>query len=296
MKLGKKVNIILIPHEESLPRQTRMPVWLIMLFSFLGVALLAGIVFVIVSYTLNVIDMGSMDKLKHDISISEKKIDIMTDALNQMEQHINNLKSEKQSLEAMHTLENERKVKKEAESVTKASWTVEDLDNLLSRANVLTDNLDIIEEQLKEKKSLKDNLPTRIPTEGVLAVDYGNITSPFTGKVQYHYGIDLVAERGTPLYAAGGGVVTKSGLDAGYGLIVEISHGSGITSRYCHNLRNVVTIGDKVKRGELIGYMGSTGQSSGTHLHYEIKVKNRPIDPKRFILEKMKRMDGTSLD
>jgi len=169
------------------------------------------------------------------------------------------------------------------------------LDQLLTRISNVDTNIDVIEQKLKEHKSLNDSLPTKLPANGYLAMDYGNVMSPFTGKIQYHYGIDIVAERGTPIYAAGGGIVTKSDVEGGYGLVVEISHGTGIASRYCHNLRNVVAAGDKVRRGDLIAYMGNTGQTSGTHLHFEVRVNNQPIDPKRFILDDIKDLDGVAV-
>jgi murein DD-endopeptidase MepM/ murein hydrolase activator NlpD len=196
----------------------------------------------------------------------------------------------------MHTLENEKRQSEKDRTLDKTTWEDAELDELIVRIDSVEDNIGVIEQKLKNQKSLNDNLPTKLPANGYLVMDYGNVMSPFTGRVQYHYGIDIVAERGTPIYAAGGGIVTKSDVEGGYGLVVEISHGTGIATRYCHNLRNVVAAGDKVRRGDLIAYMGNTGQTSGTHLHFEVQVNSQPIDPKRFILDDIKDLDGITVN
>jgi murein DD-endopeptidase MepM/ murein hydrolase activator NlpD len=296
MKLGKKYNLMFIPHEQSMPKQARLPLWLLIVLSVLGAGIIVGITWVIIGYTINMIDMGTMDKVKRDVAVAEKKIEIMNGALGQMKSESQKLGLEKQKLESMHTLENERRVPKDENTQDKTSWEDTELDALLTRVNNVDGNIDVIEQKLREQKSLNDSLPTKLPASGYLGTDYGNVTSPFTGKIQYHYGIDIVAERGTPIYAAGDGIITKSDVEGGYGLVVEISHGNGVSSRYCHNLRNVVAVGDKVRRGDLIAYMGNTGQTTGTHLHFEIRVNNQPVDPKRFILDDIKDMDGNTIN
>jgi murein DD-endopeptidase MepM/ murein hydrolase activator NlpD len=296
MKLSKKYNLMFIPHEQKMPRQARLPLWLLILLSIVGIGIIVGITWVIIGYTLNMIDLGSMDKVKRDVAVAEKKIEIMQGALNQMKDESQKLDLEKQKLESMHTLENDRRVPRDDNALEKTVWDDAELDALLTRINSVDENINVIEQKLKDQKSLNDTLPTKLPASGYLVTDYGNVLSPFTGKVQYHYGIDIVAERGTPIYAAGSGVVTKSDVEGGYGLVVEISHGNSVSSRYCHNLRNVVAVGDKVRRGDLIAYMGNTGQTTGTHLHFEIRVNNQPVDPKRFILNDIKDMDGNTIN
>lgn len=292
MKLGKKYNLMFIPHEQSMPKQARLSLWLLIILSVLGIGILVGITWVIIGYTLNMIDLGTMDKVKRDVAVAEKKIEIMKGAMEQMKGESQKLSLEKQKLASMHTLENEKQQSDAGNRLDKTTWGDAELDELIVRIDNVEDNIGVIEQKLKNQKSLNDNLPTRLPANGYLAMDYGNVMSPFTGRVQYHYGVDIVAERGTPIYAAGGGIVTKSDVEGGYGLCVEVSHGTGIASRYSHNLRNVVAAGDKVRRGDLIAYMGNTGQTSGTHLHFEVRVNNQPIDPKRFILDDIKDLNG----
>jgi hypothetical protein len=105
MKLAK-YNLMFIPHEQSMPRQARLPLWLLITLSVLGVGFLVGITWVIIGYTLNMIDLGTMDKVKRDVAVAEKKIEIMNAAMEQMKGESQKLSLEKQRLESMHTLEN----------------------------------------------------------------------------------------------------------------------------------------------------------------------------------------------
>ena len=109
--------------------------------------------------------------------------------------------------------------------------------------------------------------------------------SPFTGLKEKHEGWDIGARMGSSIRAPADGVVVVVGREAGYGKMVEIDHGYGITTRYGHNLKNLVKVGDRVKRGALIGLVGSTGRSTGPHLHYVVLLNGVPVNPKNYIFE-----------
>lgn len=112
----------------------------------------------------------------------------------------------------------------------------------------------------------------------------GGITSYFTyrwGKM--HEGIDIGAATGTPIYASAEGTVTGASYDSGYGNLVKINHGSGIESLYGHTSKMVVSVGQKVKRGQLIAYVGSTGRSTGPHLHFEVRLNGNPVNPLKYL-------------
>jgi murein DD-endopeptidase MepM/ murein hydrolase activator NlpD len=99
-----------------------------------------------------------------------------------------------------------------------------------------------------------------------------------------HKGLDFAAMIGTPIYAPADGVVSYAGREGGYGKIVSIDHGYGIVTRYAHNSRLLVKTGERVKRWQKIAEVGSTGRSSGPHLHYEVRVNGVPVDPENYIL------------
>lgn len=118
---------------------------------------------------------------------------------------------------------------------------------------------------------------------GWLSSGYGYRTDPFNGAQAWHSGVDFAGKEGGDVIAVAGGVVTASGERYGYGNMVEISHGDGIVTRYAHNEKNLVAIGDVVKKGEAIALMGSTGRSTGPHVHFEVLRHGKTIDPERFI-------------
>lgn len=114
----------------------------------------------------------------------------------------------------------------------------------------------------------------------------GTVTSRFGwrwGGSDWHPGIDIAADSGTPIMSAADGVVTASGWNGGYGRQVVVSHGYGITTSYAHNSENAVVVGQKVKKGQLVAYMGSSGFSTGPHVHYEIKVNGTAVNPAGFL-------------
>ena len=122
--------------------------------------------------------------------------------------------------------------------------------------------------------------PTGWPTDGFISSGYG---LRWNGA-EFHQGIDIAAEMGTPIVATADGVVTIAGWNAGgYGNMVDIDHGSGVSTRYGHASAVVVTAGQRVRRGQIIAYVGSTGHSTGPHLHYEVRLSGQPVNPTSYL-------------
>ncbi len=116
---------------------------------------------------------------------------------------------------------------------------------------------------------------------------FGSRLDPFTRRHKFHDGIDYAARSGTPIYTVAAGIVTASGWRGGYGKTVEVSHGKGLVSRYAHNRKLLVKVGDKIRKGQKIALMGSTGRSTGPHVHYEILENGKPISPHQFMVKKV---------
>lgn len=119
--------------------------------------------------------------------------------------------------------------------------------------------------------------------QGWISSRYGKRTDPFTGKQEFHKGMDFAGKRGSEVVAVGAGVVTWAGKRSGYGNLVEIDHGGRYATRYGHNQQILVGIGDTVKKGQVIAKMGNTGRSTGPHVHFEVRKDGRAIDPARYI-------------
>ena len=121
--------------------------------------------------------------------------------------------------------------------------------------------------------------PSIWPTQGYVSSPYGLRF----GGTEFHQGIDIAAEMGTPIVAAADGVVTAAGWNGGYGNMVDVDHGSGVVTRYGHASAVAVTVGQQVRRGQVIAYVGSTGRSTGPHLHYEVRVGGQPVNPAAYL-------------
>lgn len=128
-------------------------------------------------------------------------------------------------------------------------------------------------------------IPSAEPVHGTnFTSGYGVRSDPFKGRAAMHAGIDLAGPIGTPIYATADGIVQRSEYNnGGYGNLVELDHGHGIQTRYGHLSKSMVTAGQKVKRGDLIALMGSTGRSTGSHLHYEVRIDGKAVNPVPFL-------------
>ena len=126
-------------------------------------------------------------------------------------------------------------------------------------------------------------LPLGRPVPGDVTSRFGHRTDPVNGKKGFHSGVDLGGRYGQKILATADGIVTKSLINGGYGHYVEISHGNGYTTKFAHMKKRLVKRGEKVKRGQAIGTMGSSGRSTGPHLHYEICLNKKPLNPARFM-------------
>jgi len=146
-------------------------------------------------------------------------------------------------------------------------------------------NLADLQENIQERLQRLLSTPSILPALGWVSSEFGYRFNPFSGVKTFHAGIDVANHTGTPVHAPADGVVTHVGSQGGFGQIVRIDHGYGIVTKYGHNSRILAKQGQRVKRGDKISEMGSSGRSTGPHLHYQIEVNGRPVNPKLFILE-----------
>jgi len=158
---------------------------------------------------------------------------------------------------------------------------MDELDHAaVQRADVLT----LMETRLFDQKMKKMMLPTQAPVEsGAVGSGFGWRIDPFTGTNAMHEGLDFPAASGTPIYAAAGGVVVVQQVHPQFGNMVEIEHGNDVLTRYGHASRAFVKSGDVVKRGQKIAEIGTTGRSTGPHLHFEVLVRGVAQDPQKFL-------------
>ncbi len=146
------------------------------------------------------------------------------------------------------------------------------------------EKLDILEQLLQNRHLYERIVPSgRAVEKGLLSSKFGKRIDPFTGKQEQHQGIDIAGKEGANIMAVGDGVVTWSGERNGYGNLVEIDHGNGFVTRYGHNKQRLVEAGDTVRKGQVIALMGSTGRSTGPHVHIEVLRDNKRVNPSKYL-------------
>lgn len=141
-----------------------------------------------------------------------------------------------------------------------------------------------VRSDVDKRNALAAATPSIWPAHGWLSSNVGARKDPITGGPDFHQGLDISADHGSPVYATADGVVTNAAREGSYGNLITIDHGYGLETRYGHLSRYQVRHGAKVKRGDVVGYVGSTGRSTGSHLHYEVRVNGRLLNPLQLLL------------
>ena len=159
-----------------------------------------------------------------------------------------------------------------------------DVERLQSEVMSREESLSELERLLETKKDILVHTPSVWPTPGWVTSGFGFRTNPFTGLTQMHEAIDISNRTGTPVVAPAAGIVSDIGNDNAYGRILVISHGFGMTTRFAHLSKTLLKVGQKVKRGDKVAEIGMTGNTTGPHLHYEVRLNGIPANPMRYIM------------
>jgi murein DD-endopeptidase MepM/ murein hydrolase activator NlpD len=269
---------------------------------FVLAAIFFGVTSLLILLNSDVLNTPAEIAQKRTLKNYELQFDILNKKLSQLEAVVSNIEDRDNNLyrvyfEASSIPEEQRKAGfggvnryKNLEGYDNSDLiinTVKRLDILTKQTVVQSRSLDEIERLAKNKAALIEAIPTIQPVKNKdlarLASGFGYRIDPFTKVRKKHYGMDFTAKRGTPIYATGNGVIKRAdNRSSGYGKHIRIDHGFGYVSLYAHLSKYNVRRGQKVKRGDVIGYVGSTGRSVGPHLHYEIIKDNKKINPLNF--------------
>lgn len=165
-----------------------------------------------------------------------------------------------------------------------ASRYRDEVDQMNFRSRRIASDLSLLEQRFVQKSQMLASTPSIVPVRGILTDGFGGRSDPFTGEKGNHGAVDISSAAGQPVRAPADGIIVKADWANGYGNVVYISHGYGLSTRYGHLAKFNVRPGQKVRRGDVIAFVGSTGRSTGPHLHYEVRLNGNPVNPLEYIL------------
>ncbi len=274
----KIITIMIVPHYNRRVWKLQLPRGLVLFIFCLGVIIFA-------------IGALGMWKYREDLQIRKTNL-VLVQELDRVRETLQRLSSLDRQLRIMAGLEvtSEDKigiggVEKELGILTSVKEASEEIETIKSEVKRNTGNFQETENWLQGKKDFLQQVPSIWPVKGWVTSEFGERVSPFTGVKEFHEGIDIVNQIGTAVVTPADGVVTQVGQHPVYGNTVTIYHGYSYTTFYGHLSRVAVKSGQKVKRGEIIAWLGNTGRSTGPHLHYEVRSNNVAVNPRFYMLD-----------
>ena len=196
---------------------------------------------------------------------------------------LHSLKKAEQDLRALISLGSKEKI---LENVDGSDMGAFDITQVQQQIESSMQAVGSIKDFLRTQKDLYLATPRGLPVPGLITSAYGGRTNPITGRPEFHRGLDISARAGTPVTATAEGVISFAGWNGGGGHLVVIAHGQGFFTYYAHNSKIIVQVGQRVKRGEVISYVGSTGSTTGSHCHYEVWRDGKGQNPLNYVEEK----------
>lgn len=313
MKAGS-YHIIIVPRDPSKTRRLRlsaMTVRLLALAGLLAIPLLIGSLFSTVHYQNKLV--AANRQVAEDAEILQQK-EILAGRLGTLERQLARTEESLSKLEQVSEIELahlqkglgpiDREVAlemKEVKEIPGVSVNVEDwfehggqvtLRAMHGKVNEMGERLENLNAKIEEVYTLNQDkirfvnaVPSLMPVEGWITSDFGGRRSPYGRGYRMHYGLDIASPTGSPVRAPADGRVLISEAHAGYGRMIIVDHGYGVTTLYGHASQLFVKEGDLIKRGDVIAAVGSTGSSTGPHLHYEVHVDGIPTDPLNYVTE-----------
>jgi len=296
----KKITVFLLPDGENNVKQFRLPIPSSTLLSLFLISFLALSFWFIYDYYSMKSQMPRLAQLEKETEQKKQQIIHMAQRVDEITHEMRALKDFDRKLKVMVNLEtsdeevhglggpapifSDRQNAEAKDEKELARLIHRSLDNLENEMAIGEQDKADLYEFFENQKMLLASTPSIWPTKGWMSSRFGYRISPFTGKKEFHKGVDVATRMSAPIVAPADGIVSFTGRDGGYGRVVTIRHGYGLMTKYAHLKKALVKKGQRVKRGETIALVGNSGRSTGPHLHYEVHLNNMAVDPLRYIL------------
>jgi len=276
-KLFKKaftpVTIMFIPHNCKKPLSLKVPS--------------AGIMFCIAFFIVGTLLVFSSTVKTIEYRAMKQKFTYYSQQFSELQGTMLGIKNSEKELKKLFSFKSKKDVLENLDNPTGLMQDTIDFENLKNQIAKTIETVSEIKEYLYKQKDIYRSTPLGSPVRGSITSYYGKRIHPHTGKEQFHYGIDIKTNAGDPVKATADGIVSFSGWQGDNGNLVVIEHGMGFSTYYAHNKKNLVKVGQKVKKGETIAYVGSTGNAQTAHLHYSVLRNGNYVNPKKYMDEGM---------
>ncbi|MEE8605091.1 MAG: M23 family metallopeptidase [Candidatus Aminicenantaceae bacterium] len=292
----KYVSIIIVPHNKAKTRNVSLSEKAVKIAVGIGLfVFLALTVFLIDYFTMNV--TRQKYKTIWDENAQQKTVIAQyQQTIDKLQTTIDNYENYAKKLNVMAGLKSEEVLEGEpgvgsgsgqeiGETGSSQTLDLGNLNDISLKADRVARNLDTLTTFFEDQVLQLASTPTIWPTKGYMSSSYGWRDDPFTGKRTFHHGIDIATSQGNPICATADGTVIQSRTDKIGGKTIKIKHMFGYVTIYCHLSKFLVKVGQKVKRGEIIGLVGSTGKARGPHVHYEVQLNGKEKNPYYYLLE-----------
>jgi len=294
----RKYTILVIPNGKGKSYRFTADSMILTSIAAVSVVFLAFSFFFSYDYFFEQFDKSKLTDLQNENSVLTDKIDDMDSTIADLQDSYGNIVEKEKAIRAIFDLPDidaqERQLgiggpelfdySEKSDAEMSAYQTESEIDELVRLSSFESQQFKKLYEKLLDKKDELDHMPSIMPCAGYLTRGYGIQKHPISGFKSLHAGLDIANRTGTPIYATASGVVVSVGNQGRMGKVVTIDHGNGIRTKYGHLNKYTVKRGAKVQRGDKIGEMGSTGYSTGTHVHYEVLMNGQAVNPQKFVL------------
>jgi murein DD-endopeptidase MepM/ murein hydrolase activator NlpD len=295
--MGKSFyTFIVVPNASSRLHKLKLPVRALYLLAGIGILSFFVAVGLGFSYARMAFKAADYDKLQAEntnLKIQKKNLEVATQKLGDKISNLENISQKIQNLIENDNLTNRGRLNGPGVGGSKVDYPTAELlggssgqlgiELLKGQTAQVEGRLSVLQDVVQKRVSIIRTTPSIWPVKGPITSHYGNRADPFNGDEELHLGLDISALYGAVVHAPADGKVIYAHGMAAYGNLLVIDHGNGITTRYGHLSRFVAKVGQRVKRGDPIGLVGTTGRTTAPHLHYEVRLNDRPKNPRDFL-------------
>jgi len=290
-------TFIVVPHASLRLHKLRLPVQVLYVLAAIGIIsffVAVGLGFSYAKMAFKVADYNQLQSENVDLKVQKKNLEVSTLKLNSKLSELETLSERLSTLFQNDSLNKRIKGNLPGVGGSKVDYPTADLLNnsnlktdmelIKDRTTDLENQLHLLEQVAEKRATILRFTPSIWPVRGKITSHYGTRTDPFNGEsAEMHLGLDIAGIYGTPVHAPADGVVIYAARNAGYGNLVIVDHGNGLTTRDGHLSRFNVRVGQRIRRNDVIAFVGTTGRSTAPHLHYEVRMNDRPVDPRRYL-------------